>query len=167
MRHLSRHVAKTIADLLVTELTALGWVNEPRVFGARAVVVRNIDPDSVNTDQQDPNLVAVWIDDEGGFANAELGGHLKEVMVALEVHLWAENPSIAAALASDVRDVLRDLVMPVTDYTQSPPVASTTVQLDIDGDQVVIERPVGSVTASDFKRNWRIVSAVPTVYVSE
>lgn len=167
MRHLARHVAKTVADRLLSELTTLGWVNDPRVFNASPVQVRNVDPHDVNTSQQEPNLVAVWIDDEGPTSAAELGGGLADVLLALDVHLWADNPSVASALASDIKDILRGLVLPVTDYAQTPAAPSATAQLEVDEDEVTIVRPVGSVTAADFKRNWRIVSTVTRVHLTE
>lgn len=166
MRHLPRHLLKTLADHLTAELTALGWVDEPRVFGAAPVRVLSIDPEDVATAQQEPNLISVWLDDQGPLLTQQLGGGLRSSMLAVDVHLWAENPSIATALASDVADVLRNLVMPVTDYAQTPP-APSTVQLEIEEDDVAIHRPVGSVTAADFKRNWRIVTTTTSVHLSE
>lgn len=164
MRHLQRHLSRTIADLLVTELTALGWVDSPVNFGTQPVSVRNVDPTDANTAQQTPNLVSVWINNEGPTTEYELGGGLREVELALEVHLWGVNPSVAMALAGDIKDVLRDHVGAVTDYAETPPVDSD-VQVELDG--VFIERPVGSVTASDFKRNWRIVSSLARCYLVE
>src|SRR5687768_14927970 len=107
MRFRGRHVHRTIALHLETELRALGWktqedvtLGSPVILGALPVSYEQFEPDEVVDIQ--PNVVSITLGDEPSARDEELGDGLRELALPVFVDIYAENQSTALSIAADV-----------------------------------------------------------------
>jgi hypothetical protein len=110
LRHAGRHIHKTLADHLSSQLTALGWMDpDTTPYGATPVTLitrpvvmgNNLDRETVTA-----GLVAVTLGDEQLVDMQELGGPLAAQGYPFFVDVFGDNDAIATALATDIRDIL-------------------------------------------------------------
>jgi hypothetical protein len=166
MRHRARHVQQTLADHLRAGLTELSWmsVEGPRPFGiARPVRFIDVDVEDLLDATGDEvasfrermagYVLALTVESESEDLLQELGGPLYQVPLTISIDVWGELTSVTMALASDVKDLLRDAFISVKDYAKGE-VTDDYIEPDI----VRIEKPGGHVIGVDFKKRWRIVS---------
>lgn len=166
MRFRYRHTHKTLCAYIEARLTTLGWVNSPINFGTTAVTFTEIQPDE-NGEKIEPNVVAITLGDGPDDVLEELGGGLYSISYPLFVDVYATNQSLAVSIADDVKDSLNhDMSIPLYDWTNpSAPVQ----QSDYITFEKVFgpERPPVSVASNDFRRHWRVVKGLATVYYSQ
>lgn len=161
-RFLTRHVQQTIVEHVRTELTALSWFEAAaadRPFGTDAVTLDEVDPEAA-TDVP-PNTVAITVPEQGPDGENEMGGGTYRRELTVFIDVLGEKPSISLSIAEDIIDSLRDRVIPVKDFAQSPAVDSSAY---IEMGEITMERPPSSYGATDFKRNWRALVADLVVY---
>lgn len=163
LRFRVRHVHKTVADFIEAELTALGWVNPPVNFGTLPVTFLEFQPDEAGKPIT-ANTVAITLGDEGPALDEELGDGLRQLEYPLFVDVYGANQSIAASIASDVKDILEDRYFAVRDFTASPVGVPTSEQIELDKDDLTVERPGASMGAADFRRYWRVVKSTVRVH---
>lgn len=163
IRFRSRHVRQTIADYIEAGLTDLGWVNAPTNFGAIPLTFQEVDPEEPQQGIQVlPNTVSTSLGDEPDDEEYELGGGLESVEFPVFVDVYAENNSMAVSIASDIKQLLKHTVIPVTDYTGTP-TPHPTEYMEFES-VIGPERPPASIGATEFKRHWRVVKAIAVVY---
>lgn len=163
LRFRVRHVHKTVADFIEAELTALGWKNPPVNFGTVPVTFLEFQPDEAGKPIA-ANTVAITLGDEGAAEDEELGGGLRELAYPLFVDVYGANQSIAASIASDVKDILEDRYFPVLDFTTDPVGVPTSEYIELDKDDLTVERPGAAASATDFRRYWRVVKSTVRVH---
>lgn len=163
MRFRIRHLHKTVADFLEAELALLGWVNAPVNFGVTPVTFLEFQPDASEIKTQVlPNTVAITVGDEQSASDEELGDGLKSIDFPLFVDIYGEKRAIAQSIASDVKDLLSDRYLYITDFTGAPTV--TNEQIEIAKESVFMETPPAAAAAQDIRRNWIVVKATLTVF---
>lgn len=162
MRFRVRHLQQTLADYVEAELARLGWVNDPVNYATDPFTVLDTVPGEP-AEPDEPNTVVVALGSEGANEAAELGG-LREATWALIVEIYGAQAGIAVAVASDLKDVLAELEMPVTDFTPVTPVA-TDEWLAVE--DLIVERPARANNATEWKRNVRSLSGTVTVYFAQ
>lgn len=160
MRFRQRHVHQTLVDYVKAQLVAKGWVSGPINFGATPVTFLTAVPEFGGTTIA-KNTVAISMGDEPEDQDEELGGGLISCDFVLFVDVFGEDAAIAVSIASDVKDSLKHLVLPVRDYTSNPTGDVTTAALELDN--VVIETPPVATSNVD-KRFWRVVKAMAVYY---
>lgn len=160
MRFSSRHVHKTIADFIETRMVALGWQSSPAPFGTVPVIFKEFEPDEPNPVEILPNTVSITLGDETGDELLQLGGGLWQATYPLFVDVYGVNFSIARSIASDVKDVIADVYMPVLDFTASNLGVATAERLSIERESILVERPAAAADAKDIRKNWRVVKAM-------
>ena len=163
LRFRIRHVHKTIADHIEAELKTLGWVEQPVNFQTVPITFLEFQPDEAGKTIA-ANTVAITLGDEPSAEDLELGDGLREIAYPVFVDVYGANQSIAASIASDVRDVLEDLYLPVRDFTTDPAGVITDERIQLDKDDLTVERPSGANGASDFRRFWRVVKTTARVH---
>lgn len=162
LRFRIRHVHKTLADHLETELTNLGWVAPPVNFGTAPMTFLEFQPDEAGQ-QVKPNTVAVTLGDEPSAEDLELGDGLREISFPVYVDVYGANQSIAASIASDVKTLLEDCYLQVLDFTASAAGTPTQERIELDKDDVTVEKPPVGQGTSDFRRYWRVVRTTARV----
>lgn len=163
LRFRQRHVHKTCVDYIRTGLDTLGWVNPPVNFGTRAVSFVEIQPDEAGVPVQ-PNTVAVTIGNEPEDLAEELGAGLTSCEYVLFVDVYGIDQSVAVSIASDIKDLLKNTIIGLLDYTSNATGDATTAEIEFDS--VVIDKPIVAATGPD-KRYWRIVKAIARLYFQE
>lgn len=166
LRFRIRHVHKTVADYLEAEMTALGWVNSPVNFNTVPMTFVEFQPDEAGKAIA-ANTVAITLGDEGAAEDEELGDGLRELAYPLFVDVYGANQSIAASIASDIKTLLEDHYMPVLDFTANEVGVPTTERIELDKDDVTVERPGAAIGAVDFRRFWRVVKTTVRVHYIE
>lgn len=166
LRFRIRHVHKTVADYIEAEMVTLGWVNAPVNFDTVPMTFLEFQPDEAGKAIA-ANTVAITLGDEGAAEDEEMGDGLRAVAYPLFVDIYGANQSIAASIASDIKTLLEDHYMPVLDFTTNPAGVPTTEQIELDKDEVTVERPNAAVGATDFRRFWRIVKSTVVVHYIE
>lgn len=162
MRFLNRFVHESVALHVMEGLTELGWTTAPAPFGATPVERRDLEPEEV--ERIEGNLVSFALEDEDKDILAELGGPLHMVEMEMAVDVWCERPSIALALSSDVKRLLRDAFIRIRNLDEDP----VTLRDDyIEPVVVTIRKPSGHVQGLDFKKKWRIVHFFARVYFED
>lgn len=156
LRFRIRHVHKTLADHLENALADLGWVNTPVNFGTTPITFLEFSPDEAGQAIA-ANTVAITLGDEPSAVDQELGDGLREIAFPVYVDIYGANQSIAASIASDVKHLLEDCYLQVRDYTASAAGAETTERIELDKDDVTVEKPPVGQGTSDFRRFWRVV----------
>lgn len=157
---------------LTQQLDSNGWITPPVNFGTAAATIVAGLPDEQRDVQTGagtiatgvaPNTVAVTMGDEAEWVLHELGGGQYHVDMPVFVDVYGANSSVARSIASDVKTLLSERHIPLYDFTGPTPVHNGDDYIEFD---VVIgpERPPASMQATDFKRYWRIVRGVATVY---
>lgn len=154
MRFLSRHTQKTIAKDLETLLANCGWTGATPNWGISPFNLVRVEPEEVI--KLEPNTVAISLGDEQPFRDFELGGY-SELNCLLFIDVIAEKPSIARSVASDIRDRLDSLTIPLLDFTTDPNGAVTTNSIEFE--DVQSSFPEASILALDLRRGWRVVTA--------
>lgn len=167
LRFRYRHVHATLYTHLRTQLIALGWgdsslqagdpANANINFGVAPMTFRDFQPDEAGI-RLDPMTVAVTLGDEPPREDMELGAGLAKVPYPLYVDVYGDRQATAQAVASDVKDILEDLFIPIKDFTTSPPVATDGV-IEIFHEDIASGRPPASLMSTDIKRYWRTVMA--------
>lgn len=173
LRFRVRHVHRTLADHLEAQLILLGWgnsaapagdpVNAAVNFGTTPVTFIEFQPDEAGKEVK-ANTVAITLGDEPSAEDEELGDGLRVIKFPLFVDIYGADQSIAASIASDVKRLLEDLYLPVRDYTTVPGGAVSSEYLELDKDDVVIEKPQATLGLADFKRYWRVVKTMAQVH---
>ncbi len=166
MRFRVRHVHKTIADYLEAELDRLGWVREPINFGTTPMTFLEFQPDEAGTTIA-ANTVAITLGDEPAAADLEMGDGLREIAYPLFVDVYGANQSIAASIASDIKQLLEDRYMAVLDFSASSAGVATAERIELDKDDVSVEKPDAASGAQDFRRFWRVVKTTARVHYIE
>ena len=162
LRFRVRHVHKTLADYLESELTRLGWVNAPVNFATQPMTFLEFQPDEAGKAIA-ANTVAITLGDEPAGTDEEMGGGLREIAFPVFVDVYGATQSIASSIASDVKAAMEDRFLRVLDFTTSPGVA-TDEQIELDKDDVTVERPQASQAMGDFRRYWRVVKTTARVH---
>lgn len=162
MRFRSRHVQQTIADFVEAGLTARGWVNPPVNFGATPVTFQEVEPEDAA--RVAPNTVSTTIQDEDANRLEQLGGGLYSVDFNVFLDIYGESSSLSLSIADDVKQLLFERAIPVIDYSLTPP--SPTDEW-IEFEDMTVERPLGTVSAVEFKRAWRTVKTFAKVTFGE
>lgn len=163
LRFRIRHTHKTVADFLETGLAELGWVDPPVNFDTTAMTFLEFQPEEAGKAIA-ANTVAITFGDEPPTQAEELGDGLRSVAYPLQVDVYGANQSIAASIASDVKDLLSDAHLAVRDFTADAAGVVTSDYIEIDRDGVSVLRPPGTAGISDFRRFWRIVEATALTY---
>jgi len=165
MRHRTRHIHKTLCDVVLAGLTKDGWITDPLGlaginYGATAVTFMEIQPEEAGLEIQ-PNTVAVTLGNQAPMQEAELGGGLYASEYVFYVDVYGESWSVTASLCDDIRTYVEPLRMQANDYTTGTAVASTDHFIEIDEVQ---EDDPPAAGAGD-RRYWRVLSGVLTVYL--
>lgn len=159
MRHLPRHLQQTISDHLAAGLSDLGWMESPGPFGTTPVRIQEVEPEV--TTRTDANVVGVTIQDETDDREWELGGGVWVCDYDIEVDVFAKSVSIVIALASDVKDLLTDRVIPLHNYAVDPP-GQTGSRIEFDS--IRVGRRVAGEIGFESKRTWRLVDGIARAY---
>lgn len=163
LRFRARHVHKTVADYVEAQLTSLGWVTTPVNFGTTPMTFLEFQPDLAGLTIA-PNTVAITLGDEPAADDEELGDGLRVIRFPVFVDVYGENQSIASSIASDVKRLLEDAYMPVLDFTSQVNGVATTEYLELDKDDLLVERPDAAAGLADFRRHWLVVKAMAQVH---
>lgn len=163
LRFRTRHVHKTLADYIEAQMSALGWVLPPTNFDTTPMTFIEFQPDEAGKSVK-ANTVAITLGDEPSAVDEELGDGLRVIKYPVFVDIYGENQSIAASIASDVKRILEDVYMPVRDFTTTTSGVASTEYLELDKDDVVIEKPPAAAGIADFKRYWRVVKTMAHVH---
>lgn len=163
LRFRIRHVHKTIADYLEQGLADLGWVAPPINFGSVPITFLEFQPDEAGKTIA-ANTVAITLGDEPASQDQELGDGLRAIEFPVFVDVYGANQSIAASIASDIKDLLEDVYMQVRDFTTDPAGVETSEYLELDKDDLSIEKPAAAAGVSDFRRYWRVVKTIARVH---
>ena len=163
LRFRVRHVHKTIADYLEAELADLGWVNEPVNCATVPMTFLEFQPDEAGKTIA-ANTVAITLGDEPPALDIEMGDGLREIAFPVFVDVYGANQSIAASIASDIKSLLEDRYMPVLDFVTSATGTPTSERIELDKDDVSIEKPDAAAGAQDFRRFWRVVKTTARVH---
>ena len=166
LRFRIRHVHKTVADYIEAGLSDLGWVNDPVNFQTTPMTFLEFQPDEAG-EKILPNTVAITLGDEGAAEDEEMGDGLRELVYPLFVDVYGANQSIAASIASDVKWLLEDRYLQVRDFTSDPAGVETSEQIELDKDDVSVERPNASFGAADIRKYWRVVKTSVRVHYIE
>lgn len=161
MRYLQRNVHRSVFDHLVTQVTAMGWVDDPVNFGAEPVTFHEVDLRE-GVSRIEPTSVAVWVPSESSDRIAELGGVSWTADLDFVIDIYASQASFSIALASDIKDLFRERSIPLLDHgSGSTPVQAGTVELE----GAWIDRPTSS--ALEFNGVWRQVRGFTRVWFEE
>ena len=166
LRFRVRHVHKTIADYLEAELTVLGWVNAPVNFATTPMTFLEFQPEEAGKAIA-ANTVSITLGDEPAAVDLEMGDGLREIAYPVFVDVYGANASIATSIASDVKTLLEDTYLQVKDFTASIPGVPSNEQIELDKDDVSVERPPAASGLNDFKRYWRVVKTTARVHYIE
>lgn len=166
LRFRIRHVHKTIADYLEAELITLGWVSDPVNFATAPMTFLEFQPDEAGKAIA-ANTVAITLGDEPSALDLEMGDGLREIAFPVFVDIYGANQSIAASIASDVKHLLEDRYLQVLDYTTSSAGVATAERIELDKDDVSVEKPQAAQNVSDFRRFWRVVKTTARVQYIE
>lgn len=166
LRFRVRHVHKTIADYLELELTRLGWVNAPVNFATVPMTFLEFQPDEAGKTIA-ANTVAITLGDEPASLDVEMGDGLREIAYPVFIDIYGANQSIAASIASDVKSLLEDKYMPVLNFAATTPGTPTSERIELDKDDVSVEKPQAGTGAQDFRRFWRVVKTTARVQYIE
>jgi hypothetical protein len=166
LRFRIRHVHKTVADYLEAELQRLGWVDEPVNFATTPMTFLEFQPEEAGKAIV-ANTVAITMGDEPAADDLEMGDGLREIAFPLFVDVYGANQSIAASIASDVKQLLEDRYMPVLDFATSSEGVPTNERIELNKDDVSVEKPDASQGAQDFRRFWRVVKTTARVHYIE
>jgi hypothetical protein len=148
-------------------MALLGWVNAPVNFATTPMTFLEFQPDEAGIAIA-PNTVAITLGDEGAAEDEEMGDGLRELVYPLFVDCYGASQSIAVSIASDIKTLLEDRYMVVRNFTTNPLGVATTEQIELDKDDVSVERPSASLGASDLRRYWRVVkTSVRVHYVQD
>ncbi len=129
VRHLPRHLRKTVNDHIVAHLTALGWFNDPATLNSRPVkmYLRRIrDSELIEISG---NAVGIFWGAESNDEAEELGGGLMKFNGTFYVDVIASEDGVGLALSSDIKDLLTGRapgtarLLQLNDYSTAPPTA--------------------------------------------
>jgi hypothetical protein len=162
-RFRQRHVHKTLVDYLRNGLVDRGWVTPPINFGTTPVTFMEAQPEEGGI-RVPPNTVAITIGDEAEDLDEEMGAGLQSCAYALFVDIYGADNSSAVSIASDIKDLLKNMYLPLRDYTTVSGGAPTEHMIELE--DVTVERATTSTGAID-KRFWRIVKAMAVLYFVE
>lgn len=163
LRFRPRHVHKTLAAHLESELLDLGWVNSPVNFGTTPITFSEFEPDEPGPTEIKPNTVSITLGDEPGDSLEELGGRLWKAYFPVFVDIYGVNSSVARSIADDVKTVFADLSLTVLDWTSNLAGDTTGEMLFIERESIEVERPPAAADAKDIRKNWRVVKAMAEV----
>lgn len=166
LRFRIRHVHKTIADHIEAQMALLGWVTPPVNFDTTPMTFLEFQPDEAGKTIA-PNTVAITLGDEGAAEDMEMGDGLREVAYPLFIDIYGANQSIAASIASDIKTLVEDTYLKVRDFTTNPAGVETQEQIELDKDDVTVERPAAATGATDSRRYWRVVKTTARVHYIE
>lgn len=166
LRFRIRHVHKTIADYIEAEMATLGWVTNPINFNTTPMTFLEFQPDEAGKEIK-PNTIAITLGDEGAAEDEEMGDGLRELVYPVFIDCYGANQSIAASIASDIKTLLEDRYLYVRDFTTDPAGVETSEQIELDKDDVTVERPGAAIGATDFRRYWRVVKTSARVHYIE
>ena len=161
MRHRSRHVHQTMADVIKAALTAGDWFSSTPPYGATAATFVTIEPQQAGLPIK-PNTVAVTLEAKVPAEEQEVGastGGLWKVSWVLFTDVYAENWSTAMALCDDVDAALAGAIVPLNDYTTGTGVP-TDDWVEVQGVSVA-EPPAAGAMEHQW---WRVVHAPINVY---
>lgn len=165
LRHLPRHVQKSVNDRIFAGLTTDGWFGATGPFGTEKAkwFARRVDPAEFLKENAG-NIVAVSYGTEPMLQEQELGGGLVLHQYTLYVDIVGVDDSISVALAADIMDRLRgdkpstSPFEPIYDYTTTPRVLTDGY---VEFTNVQRTRPEGD----DFRRLWNVLVASVDAYV--
>ncbi len=168
--YLTRHVQRTVEDVVRGALDALGWLGpvDAVPFGATPFTFQRGRMIESELRTATGNLVSVSFGFEPDDAPLEMGGGLLLVEYVTFIDVLGESDSIALSLASDVKDRLSGRVpgggirvVALTNYATEPPSPQADYRLEF----TAVTRQEGDPSVV---RNWHIVKAtVELVYVGE
>ncbi len=126
LRHISRHLQRTVEDRIRAELQALGWLGPSVPFGTTPISIYSRRLRDSELVALTGNIVGIFFGRESDDSAAELGGGMLTTTTDLFVDIVAVNDPIGLALASDVKDFLTGRapgatrMFPLRDYTSDP-----------------------------------------------
>lgn len=166
LRHKQRLVHRQIVNLLRLGLLEFGWVDEPVIFAATPVTLLDSQPDE-RGEPIAPNTVTVTMGDEQEDLGEELGyayGGLESTEIPLFVDIYGERQGISIALGADIKLILKNRMLPLLDWDDTP----TGAMFEVD-EVFGPEAPDASVNvgAENFKRHWRVVKARIIIYFQD
>lgn len=162
LRSQERMVHQSVADLLETQLTLLGWTAtdvDTLPFGA-TVPVTLVDQVPTDGTAIAPNTVSLTEGAVPDDVEGELGcaaGGLWSASHTFFVDVYGESSGVAKALTSDLRAVFTGRLpgtsrtLALTDYSQSPPAPAPGHLLSFE--DVEVDRP----TNSPARVRWEVV----------
>lgn len=153
MRHAPRHVLQTCVDQVVEVLGDTGWTGGTVNFGEPAVTVDSASPPVGQAAIPDGNTVFVSLGNEPPTEEEELGGRQESVNFPLFVDVFGTTEQVAIAIASDLKEGLRNKIIVVFDYAEQ----DETEHL-IEFQHVLVEIP--EVSANIDRRRWRCVKSL-------
>lgn len=175
LRFRYRHVHATLYHYVRDGLVTLGWGdaaldesdpdNDPINFDGTPITYIDFQPEEMG-ETIVVNTVAVTLGDEPASDDQELGGGLQQLAIPVFVDVYGANQSIAQSIASDVKDLFEDVYMQVKDFSATSldednnPVSDpqdTNDQLELDKDDLMVEKPQIALAAVDVRRHWRVV----------
>jgi len=162
LRYIERNLLASVTEYMRTSLTTLGWITTPINFAVPALSIINENPDVDDDVQVTPQTLAITLGDSTTEQLYQLGGGVYTQPIPVFFDVYAVNSSVAVALASDVRDLIkREQYITYQEwYTGSG--------VPIDGALAYFcnvmgpSRPPASEQAQsgDFRKHWRVVKAM-------
>ncbi len=165
VRFLERHLLATITAYATTQLTSLGWVTGTINFGAPALTIINEHPDQDVDVQVAPQTLAITLGDSASEELYQLGGGLYCQPVPVFFDVYAQDASLAVALATDVRDLFkREIGIDYQEWYTGSGISLTGAWI-IFQDTAGPQRPPRSeeAAAGDFRKHWRVVKTIAQV----
>lgn len=159
LRHMARHLQRTVELHLGAALDQLGWTTETPPFGtqtARYVVTRLDESDLKSVEG---NLFALSFESSGELVPQELGGGNVGYEQVFFVDCLGVSDTIALAMGEDVKDVFSGLApgysehIPLLDFTNDEE-GQVAVGYKMEFTEVARYRPPDV----SYKPHWQIVS---------
>ncbi|MGZ4745724.1 MAG: hypothetical protein ACXVYY_01440 [Oryzihumus sp.] len=141
---------------LTNKLEGLGWT-VPGGFKQTPVVIVSYAPTTGALPA--PNTVGISMGPESPTRASQMGDGLREVSYTMFVDIYGESEALALHLASDVKDFLDEVSLPLLDFTDSSTGTATEDLLEV----VDCIRVTPQVTVTDeFRRYWQVVKITLT-----
>lgn len=169
LRFAPRHVHRTVADVIESQMGVLNWTTDGATpFGAPALRFQREPALSGRAGQADQKisagLVTITLGDETPPLDQELGGPLVSQEYPIFVDVFMGTDGEATSVASDIRDILlgrfpgTKRIFPVIDQSTGSPVEDWMIELE----DIERARPSHS-----YQVYWQVVKATATCYFQE
>lgn len=106
VRHVGRHLRRTMIQRLTTQMGSLGWLADPGPMGATPVEILTRRARESELQAITGNVLGIYFGQESDDEAAQLGGGLLTVTTLMACDVVATKDAYGISIASDVKDFL-------------------------------------------------------------